>query len=215
MRKTILSLLMLSTVVAVAPASANYFANPRAGGNLNIGSAPNPAPQRHPIVTEEQTVNYIQTTEAAPPPAPPAPAASVPPLVVSEAPRAPAPPPAVRRYIVFFDFDKSNLSPEAQQVISSAVTTVKNTGTARIVVTGHTDTVGSQSYNQALSERRASAVKGEMMRLGVNASDIATVGKSFSEPLIPTGPGVREPQNRRAVIDLGFQVTANVGSSAD
>jgi outer membrane protein OmpA-like peptidoglycan-associated protein len=210
MRKTILSLLLLSATVAITPASANYFSNPRANVNLNIGSAPNPAPRRLPIVVEEQTVTYVQTTEAAPPPPP---AASAPPLVVSEAPRAPGPPPVVKRYIVFFDFDKSNLSMEAQQVIATAVTSIKNTGMARIVVTGHTDTVGSQSYNQALSERRASAVKGEMTRLGLNANDIGTVGKSFSEPLIATGPGVREPQNRRAVIDLGFQVTANLGSS--
>ena len=212
MRKTILSLLLLSAAVAFTPASANYFSNSRAGVNLNIGSAPNPAPRRQPIVAQEQIATYVPTTEAAPPA--PAPAVS-PPLVVSEAPRAPAPPPAVRRYIVFFDFDKSNLSPEAQQVIASAVATVKTTGMARIVVTGHTDTVGSQSYNQALSERRANAVKAEMTRLGMKPSDIGTVGKSFSEPLIATGPGVREPQNRRAVIDFGYQVTANLSPSAD
>ena len=73
----------------------------------------------------------------------------------------------------------------------------------RIVVTGHTDTVGSMAYNQRLSERRADAVKTEMVREGLNADDISTVGRNFSEPLVPTGPGVREPQNRRAVIDLG------------
>jgi outer membrane protein OmpA-like peptidoglycan-associated protein len=46
-------------------------------------------------------------------------------------------------------------------------------------------------------------VKEEMMHQGMNADDITTVGKSFDDPLVPTGPGVREPQNRRAVIDLG------------
>src|SRR4029078_2215487 len=159
MRKTILSFLLLSAaVVAITPASANYFSNARAGVNLNIGSAPNPAPRRQPVVVQEQTVTYVQTTEAAPAPA--APAASAPPLMVSEVPRVPAPPPAVRRYIVFFDFDKSNLSMEAQQVIATAVTTVQSTGMSRIIGTGHADTVGSQSYNQALSERRATAVKG-------------------------------------------------------
>jgi outer membrane protein OmpA-like peptidoglycan-associated protein len=72
----------------------------------------------------------------------------------------------------------------------------------RIVVTGHTDTVGSQAYNQALSERRAEAVEAEMVRQGLTPDQIETVGRSFSEPLVQTGPGVREPQNRRAVIDL-------------
>ena len=73
----------------------------------------------------------------------------------------------------------------------------------RVVVTGHTDTVGSMAYNQALSERRAKSVKDEMVREGLNAGDVTTVGRNFSDPLVPTGPGVREPQNRRAVIDLG------------
>ena len=76
-------------------------------------------------------------------------------------------------------------------------------GMVRVVVTGHTDTVGSQAYNQALSERRATSVQNEMVRLGLQRGAIQTVGRSFTDPLVPTGPGVREPQNRRAVIDLG------------
>jgi len=88
-------------------------------------------------------------------------------------------------------------------VVQQAVQTARATGMVRIVVTGHTDTVGSLAYNQRLSERRADAVKAEMVREGLNANDITTVGRNFSEPLVPTGPGVREPQNRRAVIDLG------------
>ena len=106
-------------------------------------------------------------------------------------------------FIVFFDFDKSNLTAEAQQVVAEAVKTAQQSGMVRVVVTGHTDTVGSRAYNQALSERRAQAVKDEMVREGLTAGEISTVGKNFSDPLVNTGPGVREPQNRRAVIDLG------------
>jgi OOP family OmpA-OmpF porin len=109
----------------------------------------------------------------------------------------------VRTFIVFFDFDQSNLTPEAQQVVAEAVRTAMTSGMVRVVVTGHTDTVGSQAYNQGLSERRATSVENEMVRLGLNANNIQTVGRSFTDPLVPTGPGVREPQNRRAVIDLG------------
>ena len=47
------------------------------------------------------------------------------------------------------------------------------------------------------------------MRLGLNGNDIQTVGRSFTDPLVPTGPGVREPQNRRAVIDLGTGAIAS------
>jgi outer membrane protein OmpA-like peptidoglycan-associated protein len=109
----------------------------------------------------------------------------------------------VRTFIVFFDFDKSNLTPEAQQVVAQAVRTAQMSGMVRVVVTGHTDTVGSRAYNQALSERRAASVKDEMVKDGLNANNIMTVGRNFSDPLVMTGPGVREPQNRRAVIDLG------------
>ena len=128
-----------------------------------------------------------------------APAAPLP--MISQA--TPAPAVAVRNFTVFFDFDKTDISPEARRVIAAAVETAKKTGPVRITVTGHTDTVGSPLYNQRLSERRAEAVKNEMVRLGMNSVDIATVGKSFNDPLVPTGPGVREAQNRRAVIDFG------------
>jgi len=63
--------------------------------------------------------------------------------------------------------------------------------------------VGSDMYNQALSVRRAEAVKDAMVTQGVDGSEVSIEGKSFHDPLVATGPGVREPQNRRAVIDLG------------
>lgn len=208
MRKTsLLPLLLLSAAVFTTPASANYFSNPVAGMNLNIGSAPNPRPAEVRTVTETETVRET-VVEAPPAPSPPP---APPPAVVAEAPPAPPPPaPMVRNFVVFFDFDKSNLTEEARQVVVSAVNTAKTSGTARITVTGHTDTVGSQRYNQRLSERRAESVKAEMVRLGMNGSEITTIGKSFNDPLVPTGPGVREPQNRRAMIDLGSGMVASV-----
>jgi OmpA-OmpF porin, OOP family len=111
-------------------------------------------------------------------------------------------PPPPKTYIVFFDFNKSNLTAEAQGVVAEAAEAFKTTGSVRIQVTGHTDTVGSASYNQRLSERRAATVKAELVRLGVTEDVITTQGRGFSDPMVPTGPGVREPQNRRAVIDL-------------
>jgi outer membrane protein OmpA-like peptidoglycan-associated protein len=109
----------------------------------------------------------------------------------------------VKTFIVFFDFDKSNLTAEAQSVVQEAVKTAKTNGFVKVLITGHTDTVGSDSYNQGLSVRRAETVKDEMVHEGMDGSTIAIEGKSFHDPLVPTGPGVREPQNRRAVIDLG------------
>jgi len=114
----------------------------------------------------------------------------------------PETPPEVKTFIVFFDFNKSNLSAEAQGVVAEAAATYQRTGSVMIDVVGHTDTVGSASYNQSLSERRAASVAAELVNLGVPADKIATSGRGFSDPLVPTGPGVREPQNRRAVINL-------------
>jgi outer membrane protein OmpA-like peptidoglycan-associated protein len=109
----------------------------------------------------------------------------------------------VKTFIVFFDFNKANLTGEAESVVTEAVKTAKQNGFVKVMVVGHTDTVGSDSYNQALSVRRAQSVKDEMVRQGMDGTSISIEGKSFHDPLVPTGPGVREPQNRRAVIDLG------------
>ena len=105
-------------------------------------------------------------------------------------------------FIVFFDFDQSDLTQEAEEVVTSAVAEAMQTGRTRIEITGHTDTVGGAAYNQALSERRAQSVKDEMVSQGIADGNITTGGRGFTELLVQTGPGVREPQNRRAVIDL-------------
>lgn len=109
----------------------------------------------------------------------------------------------MKTFIVFFDFDKSDLTAAAQAIVAEAVRTAKTNSFVKVLVSGHTDTVGSDNYNQALSLRRAQSVKDEMVRDGMDGNGIGIEGKSLHEPLVPTGPGVREPQNRRAVIDLG------------
>jgi outer membrane protein OmpA-like peptidoglycan-associated protein len=144
----------------------------------------------YPWAPEEQRVAYQPPPP--PPPMPPAPPPPPPPM-----------PAAVKTFIVFFDFNKSNLTPEAVNVVSQAVKEAQTMGAVRVLVTGHTDTVGSDTYNQSLSVRRAESVKDQMMSDGMTSDAITIEGKSFHDPLVATGPGVREPQNRRAVIDLG------------
>jgi outer membrane protein OmpA-like peptidoglycan-associated protein len=125
--------------------------------------------------------------------------------------RAPAPPKppvqppqpkAPKQFIVFFGFNKSNLTPEAQRVVSDAAAAAKEYGSASIMVVGHTDTVGSNRYNDALSMRRSAAVKEALVGLGIPGSAISTGGKGESELMVQTGDSVKEPQNRRATIDL-------------
>jgi OmpA-OmpF porin, OOP family len=125
----------------------------------------------------------------APPPAPP------PPL-----PPAPPPPPPPKVFLVFFDWDKYNITPEGQQIIQLAAQQYKTGGSVRLQVTGYTDLSGSAGYNQRLSERRANAVANALAALGVARSDMAVTGRGMNDPRVPTAPGVREPQNRRVEI---------------
>jgi OOP family OmpA-OmpF porin len=121
----------------------------------------------------------------APPPPPPPPQA------------APVAPPS---FMVFFDWDRANLSEQALTTIRQAANAYKQKGNARVTATGHTDTSGTEAYNMALSLRRANAVKDALVREGVPATNIAVVGRGEQGLLVQTGPNVREPQNRRVEI---------------
>jgi hypothetical protein len=107
--------------------------------------------------------------------------------------------------MVFFDWDRYNLSAQAVQTVQQAAASFKTRGSARITATGHTDTSGSEAYNMALSLRRANAVKNQLVTEGVPTQAINVIGRGEANPLVPTGDGVREPQNRRVeiVIDGG------------
>jgi OOP family OmpA-OmpF porin len=124
------------------------------------------------------------------------------PVVVPPAPPAPPPPPVAREYTVYFDFNRADITPDARPIIQRAASDAKAGNVTRIQVTGHTDRAGPDSYNQRLSERRAAAVKAELVRDGVPADEIVTVGMGEREPAVPTPDGVREPRNRRVVIAL-------------
>ena len=112
---------------------------------------------------------------------------------------APAPAPA-KTYLVFFDWDKYNLTPRATQIIAQAAADSKTQSVTTIDVNGYTDTSGTPAYNQKLSVRRAKAVAAQLVVDGVPASEITAQGFGDTNLLVPTGPGVREPQNRRVEI---------------
>ena len=114
----------------------------------------------------------------------------------------PPPPPVVRNFLVFFDFDKSALTPEAMSIVASAADAAKQAAPIRIELTGHADRSGPRSYNQGLSQRRADAVSAELTRLGIPPADIGISARGEDDPLVLTPDGVREPQNRRVEIFL-------------
>jgi OmpA-OmpF porin, OOP family len=120
--------------------------------------------------------------------------------VVEAAPPAPPPAAIARNYMVFFDFDKSDLTVDAKQTLDSVARDAKAGNIAAVNVTGHADRSGSDQYNVALSQRRAESVRGYLVSLGLAAGTVGIDGKGESEPLVGTADGVREPSNRRAVI---------------
>ena len=127
---------------------------------------------------------------APPPPPPPAP---VP--VAAPAPTAPA-----QVFLVFFDWDRADITPAGMDIVRQAANAYKAGGSVRIQVTGYTDLSGSPGYNQRLSVRRANNVANALAKLGVARSDMAVSGRGENDPRVPTAQGVREPQNRRVEI---------------
>jgi OOP family OmpA-OmpF porin len=126
-----------------------------------------------------------------------APAAPAP--VASPAAEVPASP-ISRSYLVFFDWDKAILTDRARQIVAEAAANSTKVQYTRIEVNGYTDTSGTPKYNQGLSVRRAQAVAAELVKDGVPKSAISIQGFGETHPLVQTGPGVREPQNRRVEI---------------
>jgi outer membrane protein OmpA-like peptidoglycan-associated protein len=127
-----------------------------------------------------------------------------PPMPQAAAPRQDVPAPVIRdvSYLVFFDWDRADLSARARQIVASAAQASTHAQTTRIEVNGFTDLSGTAAYNRALSVRRAQSVRAELVRDGVAAGQIGIHGYGESDPLVPTSAGVREPQNRRVEIIL-------------
>jgi len=128
------------------------------------------------------------------PPAPPPPS-PVPPEATPSAP-------PTRTYLVFFDWDRADLTDRARQIVAEAAAASTHVPTTRIDVNGYTDLSGSADYNQRLSVRRAESVEAELVRDGVPKTEIVIRGFGETNPLVPTAKGVREPQNRRVEILL-------------
>ncbi len=155
----------------IAPGATSSASSLKIADNLN-----------HSVV-----VGFRYAFDVPPPPAPPAPAPVA----------APAP---TRTYLVFFDWDRADLTSRAKQIVSEAAQNSSRVQYTKIEVDGHADRSGSPAYNQKLSLRRADAVAAELVRDGVpqNAIDVQAFGDTH--PLVPTAAGVREPQNRRVEI---------------
>ena len=152
---------------------------------------------------------------AKPAPAAPRPAAPAAPAAPS-APSAPASPAAparpapasVRQAVVIqadalFDFDKSVLRPDGKKSIDDALAKLSGVDLEMVIATGHTDSVGTDAYNQKLSERRAAAVKDYLVSKGIPAAKITTIGKGESQPVATNKTAEGRQKNRR--VDIEFK----------
>ncbi len=115
---------------------------------------------------------------------------------------APVPSTAARTYLVFFDWDRADLTDRARQIVADAAQASTRVQYTRIEVQGNADRSGTPAYNQRLSLRRAQTVAAELVRDGVPRTAIDIQAFGDTRPLVPTAAGVREPQNRRVAIIL-------------
>ena len=109
-----------------------------------------------------------------------------------------APPP--KDWMVFFGLDSTKIDPDAAATITDAANVAKSIPNSRVTVTGFTDTTGSMAYNQALSVRRANAVRDGLIANGVPAQSINVVGSGEQSLLVQTGNQTNQPKNRRVSI---------------
>ena len=103
-------------------------------------------------------------------------------------------------YNVFFDFDDASLTADAGALLATILSDIGKNPDAKVSISGHTDTVGSQDYNFALSQERADAVAAYLAANGVPADAITKAAVGQSDLLVPTDDGVRNAQNRRVFI---------------
>jgi outer membrane protein OmpA-like peptidoglycan-associated protein len=106
--------------------------------------------------------------------------------------------------VVYFDYDKSNLTGKARELIEFRADEALEAGVRGVNVEGNTDTSGSSSYNQALSKRRADVVAAALVDNGISGGIITVEALGESNPAVVTGDGVKEPLNRRTEVTFEF-----------
>ena len=176
-----------------------YFAAPESSYELDDGSG-----RTFDMDYNQQSITVGLRYAFGAPPAPPPPPVVAPPAP----PPVMAPPPAAcptSDFVVYFEWDRSNLNQAALETLDAAVNRARECNVSGVVVVGHTDTSGSPTYNQGLSERRASVVRDALVARGMAAGSITTQARGESELARPTRDGVREPLNRRTAVTISFR----------
>ena len=140
----------------------------------------------------------VPAAAAAPPVAPPA--------AVVPAPVVPVAPPAATKITyaadAFFDFDKSVIKPEGKAKLDDLIGKIQGINLEVIIAVGHTDSVGSDTYNQKLSIRRSEAVKAYLVSKGIEKNRVYTEGKGEKQPVADNKTAEGRAKNRRVEIEV-------------
>ena len=207
MKISSLGKLTLGFAATVALAAGSAFANVTPNLQDSQGAAVKDGSGAC-VVTSGQVLPECAGPRPAPAPAPARPAAPAAPAAPAPAPAArPAPAPVRQTAVIqadaLFDFDKSVLRPDGKKNIDDALAKLRGTDLEMVIATGHTDAIGSDAYNQRLSERRAAAVKDYLVSKGIPASKITTIGKGKSQPVATNKTAEGRQKNRR--VDIEFK----------
>jgi OOP family OmpA-OmpF porin len=130
------------------------------------------------------------------------------PVEIVRAPEPPAPRPvAISEKVTFaaealFDFDKSVVKPEGQTALDDLLVKLQGMNTEVMVTMGHTDSVGTDDYNQKLSLRRAEAVKAYLMSKGIDSARVFTEGKGEADPVEDNRSAEHRAKNRRVTVEV-------------
>ena len=148
--------------------------------------------------TEEQKpAPQAEQPKEEPKPAPEAP---------KPAPEAAKPKPVAEKVTfaadVLFDFDKSDIKPEGRSKLDDLAGKMKTINLEVVIAIGHTDSIGTDAYNQKLSVRRAESVKKYLASKGVEGNRIYTEGKSFKQPVASNKTKEGRAKNRRTEIEV-------------
>jgi outer membrane protein OmpA-like peptidoglycan-associated protein len=108
-------------------------------------------------------------------------------------------------FVVYFEWDRSDLNQAAMDTINAAIQRARQCALRAVRVVGHTDTSGSAEYNDELSQRRAAVVRDALVAAGMSASIIAVEARGEADLARATGDGVREPLNRRTAVTIAFR----------
>jgi outer membrane protein OmpA-like peptidoglycan-associated protein len=106
-------------------------------------------------------------------------------------------------FMVFFNWDKDELTPQAAAILDHVAEAYQTCGQAQVIISGHTDRSQSDQYNVGLSQREAANVRSYLAGRGIPGGVMTIEAFGESRPLVETADGVREPQNRRVEITFG------------